>query len=69
MDWESAKQHFDEVRTTYQELEGTPGVNTTMALRLTFDPLAARYDDGERSRELYDELLLGGIRASNNLDG
>lgn len=56
MDWEKAKKHFDEVREQYQELEGMPGVNTTLALRLVFDKLAIRYNNGERSQELYIEL-------------
>ncbi len=57
MDWDKAKQHFDDVRKRYQELEGTPGVNTTLALRLTFDPLSIRYNNGERSQDLYDEMI------------
>jgi hypothetical protein len=57
MDWEKAKSHFDEARKAYQELEGVPGVNTTMALRLVFDPLARRYNTGERTKELFDEMM------------
>jgi hypothetical protein len=56
MDWEKVKQHFDEIRSMYQEMEGRPGVNTSMALRFTFDPLARRYNSGERTPELYDEM-------------
>ncbi len=55
--WVAAKAHFDAVRKQYQDLEGTPGVNTTLALRLTFDPLARRYNSGERSLELYSEFI------------
>lgn len=43
LDWPKAKTHFDNVRQQYLDLEGTPGVNTTFALRITFDPLAKRY--------------------------
>jgi hypothetical protein len=57
LDWDKAKQHFDSVRKLYQELEGTPGINTTLALRLVFDPLAKRFNAGERTQELYEELL------------
>lgn len=57
MDWEKAKAHFDEVRKQYQDLEGKPGVNTSMALRFTFDPLARRFNSGERTQELYDEMM------------
>jgi hypothetical protein len=41
----------------YGGLEGTPGCNTTLALRVVFDPLAKRYNNGERSQELYDEMM------------
>jgi len=57
MDWDKAKKHFDKVRKRYQDLEGTPGINTTMALRLTFDPLSKRFNSGERTEELYREMV------------
>jgi len=56
-DWKKAKERFDTVRSQYQELEGVPGVNTTFALRAVFDPLAIRYNSGERTKELYNEML------------
>ncbi len=56
-DWVKAKKHFDETRNQYQEMEGTPGVDTTLALRFTFDPLAQRYNTGERTQALYEEML------------
>ena len=56
MDWDAAKKHFDEMRKRYQDLEGMPGVNTTLALRVTFDPLAKRFNSGERTEELYNEM-------------
>lgn len=55
-EWERAKQSFDDKRKIYQDMEGMPGVNTTMALRFVFDPLARRYNNGERTKELYDEM-------------
>ena len=57
MDWDKAKAHFDEVRRQYQDMEGMPGVNTTFALRVVFDPLALRYNNGERSQDLYDDMM------------
>ncbi len=57
LDWEVAKEHFDAVRKIYQDLEGEPGANTTFALRVVFDPLAIRFNRGERSAELHAELL------------
>lgn len=56
-DWDAAKRHFDRVRQIYQDMEGIPGVNTTLALRLTFDPLAKRYNAGERTPELYADMM------------
>lgn len=57
LDWEQAKTHFDEVRQMYQEFEGWAGLNTTTALRIVFDPLAKRYNAGERSAELFEEMM------------
>lgn len=57
LDWEAARKYFDEVRSEYQRLAGTPGVNTELALSLTFRPLAQRFESGERTRELYDEMM------------
>jgi hypothetical protein len=57
LDWEKATAHFDKIRKEYQGLEGVPGVNTTAALRIVFDPLSMRYNRGERSRDLYDAML------------
>ncbi len=57
LDWKKAKDHFDSVRKQYQDLEGTPGVNTTLALRTVFDPLAKRFNNGERTEKLYNEMM------------
>jgi hypothetical protein len=54
--WRDAKAHFDRVRQLYQDLEGTPGVNTSIALRVVFDPMARRYNAGERTMELLEAL-------------
>ena len=57
MDWAKAKQHFDQVRQIYQDLQGLNGVNTTLALRIVFDPLGRRYNRGERTKELYGRMM------------
>lgn len=57
LDWKAAKEHFDAVRRQYEALRGRPGVNTALALMLVFAPLAARYDSGERSRELWAAMM------------
>jgi hypothetical protein len=56
LDWEQALIYFGQVRQTYQELAGTPGVNTSFALEHVFGPLAERYDAGERTLELYEAM-------------
>jgi hypothetical protein len=57
MDWDKAKAHFDYVRKEYEGQIGKPGANTALALCFVFDPIADRYDDGERTKELYDKML------------
>ena len=55
--WEKAKAHFDTIYDAYIELQDTPGVNVTFAIAMTFMPLSHRYDRGERSQNLYEEML------------
>lgn len=55
-DWRAAKAHFDDVKQQYADLLGHPRVNVVPALRLTFEPLERRYNSGERTRALYDEM-------------
>jgi hypothetical protein len=57
MDWDKAKEYFDKIRKQHQDMEGVPGVNTSIALRVTFDPLSRRYNSGERTGELYGEMM------------
>ena len=59
LDWTIPKSHFDGVRKTYEEFDAIPGVivNTKAALELVFKPLAERYENGERSEELYDAMM------------
>lgn len=56
--WEQAKAHFDAVWGEYIDLQGTPGVNVGLAIAITFMPLSRRFEQGERSRELYDEMMV-----------
>lgn len=56
-DWNEAKSHFDQVRQIYQDNEGVLGLNTTIALRIVFDPLAKRYNSGERTTKLFEEMM------------
>lgn len=57
LDWNQAFIYFDNVRRQYQELAGTPGVNTAFALEMVFRPIAERYERGERTVELFAEVI------------
>jgi hypothetical protein len=57
LDWNQAFIYFDNVRKQYQELAGTPGVNTSFALEMVFRPIAERYERGERTVELFAEMI------------
>lgn len=56
-DWDKAKGHFDQVVGHYEALRGMPGVNVTVALTYVFAPLLERYNAGERSAALYQEMM------------
>lgn len=50
--WTAAKMRFDRVRGYYEEIpEGA------FALAVVFAPLLKRYQSGERTRELYDDMM------------
>lgn len=51
--WTKAKEHLDFYRQVYTDI-GSAGI---LGLRLTFDPLVIRFENGERTPELYDEML------------
>ncbi len=57
IDWDKAKEHFDEARQQYVDLLGQPRVNTALASLMIFDPLLTRYNDGERTEELYAAMM------------
>jgi len=41
----------------YKDLLDEPGVNTGLALAFVFEPIAKRFAGGERTRELYEEMM------------
>lgn len=57
MDWDKAETHFKSVLEQYKELVGRHGVNVMFAMTATFDPLLKRFNDGERTQDLYDAML------------
>lgn len=52
-EWKKAKEWLDEVRQAYFDV-GAAGL---FGLRLSIDPLLVRYERGERTDELYDEIM------------
>lgn len=50
--WEKAKEHFDEVRLRYTQI-GAAGLP---ALQFVFTPLLIRYERGERTKELLEQM-------------
>lgn len=57
LDWGKAIAHFETVIEQYRSLLGMPGVNVDIALALVFEPLRQRYDEGERTVHLYEEMM------------
>lgn len=53
MDWEKAEQYLYEMKKAYEEI-GLPGV---FGLTFTIKPLVRRFESGERTPELYDEIM------------
>ena len=56
-DWNAALTHFREVRRQYTELVGVPNANQHYALEFVFRPLIQRFYKGERSAELYRQMM------------
>lgn len=56
-DWSKAGKHLSVVREQYEACRHMPGVNVETALSFVIAPLAFRFDDGERTTELYDEIM------------
>jgi hypothetical protein len=55
-DWDVAKNRLDEVIEQYKELIGISGVNPLFGL-MYLSSLANRYNAGERSDELHQEMM------------
>lgn len=54
LNWESAKEHFDEYFQQYRELPNYAG---TLGIILTFNPIQKRYENGERTPELFSAMM------------
>jgi hypothetical protein len=53
MDWEEAEKYLKVCEAAYTEI-GSVGV---FALRFTINPLRDRFNKGERTQELFDEIM------------
>ena len=53
LDWDKAESWLKEIEQMYTEI-GSPGY---LALTLTIRPLRDRFNKGERTIELYDEIM------------
>lgn len=56
-DWKAAHRHFIKQMQIYLDLLDMPGTATAPALLIVFIPILTRYIRGERSDELYQELM------------
>lgn len=56
LEWEKAIEHANMIKDEYDSLVNIPGVNTTFAL-MHINRDITRYANGERTQELYNELL------------
>jgi hypothetical protein len=57
VDWQFAEGHLRDIENRYFELLGTPGVNTSLALTFTIEPLIRRFRLGERTDELFQAIM------------
>jgi hypothetical protein len=52
-EWAEAKSHIDEIRRLYFSI----GVAGIPALRMVIDPLLIRFENGERTDDLFDDIM------------
>ena len=53
MNWENAENHLKDIRQIYTEI----GITGLPALQITINPLLIRFESGERTEELYDQIM------------
>jgi hypothetical protein len=53
MDWEEAEQWLYDVQKLYKQL----GYKGSFDLVISVNPLIKRYENGERTQELYDDIM------------
>jgi len=55
--WEQVKVYFDDILQSYKTLIGRPGVCVEYTIKYILEPLLKRYNKGERTEELYNEMM------------
>lgn len=60
LNWKGAKLHLDNVIQEYTSIIGMPQTDVILVLSVVLKPLAERYHSGERTKELYDEMMAVG---------
>ena len=55
--WSAINVRTIKLRDAYIMLGQIPGTNVNFAVHMVIDPLLKRYDGGERTQELYDEMV------------
>ena len=53
MNWEEARKHLYYILDLYRSI----GWTGTFALSVTINPLVIKFESGERTQELYDEIM------------
>ena len=55
--WKSVKVRTDKLRDALLILGQIPGTNSLFLIKTVIDPLLRKYDCGERTQSLYDEMM------------
>ena len=55
--WKSAKTRIDGLRDAYVLFGQLLDPNSKFALETVIEPVLKRYNDGERTQNLYDEMM------------
>lgn len=53
MNWEEAKTHLFTMKEAYEEI----GWSGSFGLSMTINPLVKRFESGERTEELYEDIM------------
>jgi len=53
LDWKKAEEHLYNIQKLYKSI----GWTGTFALSITINPLVKRFESGERTEELYEEIM------------